>query len=319
MNEFDLIERFFVRPSTRDDVVLGIGDDAAVCTVPDNHELVLTTDLLVAGVHFPSDTPAHAIGHKALAVNLSDLAAMGATPAWFTMTLSLPDTNETWLQEFSKGLLDLAETCGIALVGGDTVEGPMSVGIQACGFVPVGAALLRSGSKAGDHIFVTGHPGDAALGLASKIKKLSLDPKHQAYFSQRLDYPTARVQEGIAVRDIASAMIDISDGLVADLGHVLESSGVGASVNLAEVPISNQYREVIEMVGWDPALSGGDDYELCFTVSPDKIDQLIDAAREWACGIKEIGRIEQEVGLRVFDEKNRPYQFHHSGYEHFSG
>jgi len=298
--------------------VLGIGDDAAVCTFPDSHELVLTTDLLVAGIHFPQDTPAHAIGHKALAVNLSDLAAMGATPAWFTMTLSLPNANETWLQEFSNGLLELADAYGIVLVGGDTVEGPLSVGIQACGFVPVGAAVLRSGANVGDLVFVTGHLGDAALALAGKIRKSDFNPEHQRYFSQRLDYPTPRVQEGFAVRDIASAMIDISDGLVADLGHVLESSGVGASVRLAAVPISDSYRDIFDDVGWGPALSGGDDYELCFTLSPDYVGRLKEMAADWGCGIAEIGRVEQETGLRVYDQKHHLYQVPRSGYEHFA-
>ncbi|MFV1997349.1 MAG: thiamine-phosphate kinase [Acidiferrobacterales bacterium] len=319
MNEFDLIEQFFVQPKKRNDVVLGIGDDAAVCTTPDDHELVLTTDLLVAGIHFPEDTPAHAIGYKALAVNLSDLAAMGATPAWFTMTLCLPEARDPWLQEFSKGLLSLADACGITLVGGDTVEGPMSIGIQACGFVPAGTAVLRSGANAGDLIFVTGHLGDAALGLIGKIKKLDFNPEYQRYFSQRLDYPTPRVQEGFAVRDIASAMIDVSDGLVADLGHVLDSSGTGASVRLAAVPISDSYRDIFDDVGWDPALSGGDDYELCFTVSPDHVGRLKDMAADWDCGIAEIGRVEKETGLRVYDQEHHLYQVPRSGYEHFSG
>lgn len=319
MNEFDLIERFFVRPSSRNDVTVGIGDDAAVCTVPDDHELVLTTDMLVAGVHFPIETPARAIGHKALAVNLSDLAAMGATPAWFTMNLSLPDTNEAWLQDFSQGLLDLADASGIALVGGDTVEGPMSIGIQACGFVPIGTAILRSGAKAGDHIFVTGALGDAALGLSVEQKRLNIDPAHQEYFSRRLNCPVPRINEGMAVRDIASAMIDISDGLVADLGHVLESSGVGASIHLMDLPLSAQYRNHVDEVGWDPALSGGDDYELCFTVAPDQVDLLMDMARDWVCGVTEIGGIEQESGLRVYDQEENLYQVSHSGFEHFAG
>lgn len=319
MNEFDLIERFFVRPSSRNDVTVGIGDDAAVCTVPDYHELVLTTDMLVAGTHFLEDTPADAIGHKALAVNLSDLAAMGAKPAWFTMTLCLPETNEVWLQEFSQGLLDLAESSGIALVGGDTVEGPMSIGIQACGLVPVGAAVLRSGAKVSDHIFVTGHLGDAAMGLAGETGKLGLGSESQKYFSQRFNYPTPRIKEGGGLRDIASAMIDISDGLAADLGHVLESSGVGASIQLAQLPISDPYRDIVDEMGWDPVLSGGDDYELCFTVAPDHIDRLMDLGSDWDCGIKEIGRIEQKHGLRVYDQEENLYQAARSGFEHFAG
>jgi len=318
LNEFDLIERFFVRPNTRSDVVVGIGDDAAVCQVPDGHEVVVTTDMLVEGVHFPGNTPPDAIGHKSLAVNISDLAAMGATPAWFTLTLSLPETNEKWLQEFSSGLLSLADTIGIALIGGDTVEGPLSIGIQACGLIPTGTAVLRSGANVGDHIIVTGDLGDAALGIASKLQKLNLPTSDQEYFSQRLNYPSPRYNEGIALRNIASAMIDISDGFVADLGHVLDSSGVGARIELAKIPVSKQYRDLVDQVRWDPALSGGDDYELCFTVAPGRVNQLKEVACTWDCGIKDIGRIEQETGLRIFDEKDHAYKLSSSGYEHFS-
>ena len=319
MNEFELIQRYFSHiGQSRPDVVVGVGDDAAVCTVPKNQELVVTTDLLVAGIHFPDDTPAHAIGYKALAVNLSDLAAMGAEPAWFTMTLSLPEPNESWLQEFARGLSELAEASGVLLIGGDTTRGALTIGIQACGFVPTDSAILRSGARVGDHIFVTGTLGDATLGLKGETGKLSLSVEAQKYFSQRLRYPTPRTREGLALRGIASAMIDISDGLVADLGHVLESSAVGASIQQGNLPVSDYYKELVDQIGWDAALSGGDDYELCIVVPPDHVASLNKLAAEWDCRITEIGIVDQKSGLRIVDEEGSLIEVAHPGYEHFS-
>jgi len=319
LTEFELIQQYFAQIGRqRDDVVVGVGDDAAVCSVPGNHELVVTTDLLIAGVHFPDNTPAHAIGYKALAVNLSDLAAMGATPAWFTMTLSLPESNASWLQEFSQGLGELADASGITLIGGDTTRGALAVGIQAYGFVATGSAILRSGARAGDCIFVTGHLGDAALGLLGESGELALSADEQKIFSRRLRYPTPRNQEGMTLRGVASAMIDVSDGLAADLGHILEASRVGASVRLMDLPVSPRYRDRLEQVGMDPALAGGDDYELCFTVPPERIERCRELAAAWTCGVAEIGSIEKDPGLRVLDEAGHPYESARAGYNHFS-
>ena len=303
----------------RRDVVVGIGDDAAVCAVPENQQLVITTDMLVAGVHFPEDTPAHAIGYKSLAVNLSDLAAMGATPAWFTLNLSLPESEESWLEEFSDGLQELAEKSGIELVGGDTVRGPLCIGIQACGTVPSGSAVLRSGAKAGDRVFVTGSVGDAALGLKVERDEQHFGTVTEDYFLRRLRYPIPRNIQGSSLINIASAMIDISDGLIADLGHVLERSGVGATIELSKVPLSPDYRNSLHENGWDPALSNGDDYELCITVAPEHIEPLMQLASEWDCGISEIGTIESQPGLRIIDVNGEPYEPLQPGYDHFKG
>ncbi|HET7675523.1 MAG TPA: thiamine-phosphate kinase, partial [Gammaproteobacteria bacterium] len=226
MDEFALIRRFFRRDVTRSDVVLGVGDDAALLQTPAGTELAISTDTMVEGVHFPAGAPAHAIGWRALATNLSDLAAMGATPAWATLALTLPQADEAWLQEFARGFFELADQFGVALVGGDVTQGALTVTVTIHGHVPAGAALRRSGAKPGDRVFVTGKLGGAAAGLA-------------AYPNDgrgRYLYPQPRVAEGVALRGFASAAIDISDGLVADLGHIAEASGVGAQMALEKVP-----------------------------------------------------------------------------------
>jgi thiamine-monophosphate kinase len=318
LNEFDLIERYFVRPVSRNDVTIGIGDDTAVCAVPGGHELLLTTDLLVAGVHFPEDAPAAAVGHKALAVNLSDLAAMGADPAWFTLTLSLPGIDEKWLQEFSQGMFALAETCNIALVGGDTVKGPLVAGIQACGLAPKGTAVLRSGARVGDKIFVTGSLGDAALGLRCIQREFEPPTESRDYFISRLHFPAPRISEGLALRNIANAMIDVSDGLVADLAHVLERSSVGATIQQEALPLSSHYRDKLTDIGFGAALTGGDDYELCFTVSADKVDELRAISRDWGCVPGCIGEIEQEPGLRIKTGDGNLIEPDVAGFDHFA-
>lgn len=318
MNEFDLIERFFVRPNKRNDVTVGIGDDAAVCFVPDDHELSITTDLLVAGIHFPEETPAEAVGHKALAINLSDLAAMGATPAWFTLNLSLPEIDENWLRAFSRGMFALADDQNISLIGGDTVKGPLSVGIQACGLMPTGTAVLRSGAQVGDQIYVSGSLGDAALAL--RCLQGSVDLPHEArdYLISRLHYPVPRSAQGVALREIATAMIDISDGLVADLGHVLERSGVGATIQQEALPLSAHYRNNLGEAGFRAALTGGDDYELCFTASADRVDELHTISEKWDCVLSCIGAIEPGSGLRIKSKDGELVDVGKSGYDHFA-
>lgn len=318
MDEFTLIDRYFARHGRRrPDVVLGVGDDAAVCRLPEGASLVVTTDMLVEGVHFPPATEAAAVGHKALAVNLSDLAAMGADPAWFTLALSLPQPDETWLDAFTGGLFALADRSNCELVGGDTVRGPRTVAIQALGTVPEGQALRRSGAAAGDRIYVTGTLGDAALGLAAV--KGSFDPgaEHAKFFQSRLDRPEPRLEEGRALRGIASAAIDISDGLIADLGHILSASGVGARLQLDRIPLSPAYDAVRPSTGWDAALSGGDDYELCFTVSAARVPHLERIVSDWSCGARYIGEIVAQPGLRIDDADGREYRPQHSGHKHF--
>lgn len=318
MNEFELIKRFFAaQPIARDDVTLGVGDDAALLQPPVGMQLVVTSDLLVSGVHFfPHADPA-ALGHKSLAVNLSDLAAMGADPAWFTLSLSLPAVDVDWLQAFCNGMYALARRYNVQLVGGDTTRGPLSIGITAHGFVPAGQALLRSGAKPGDRIYVTGVLGDAALALAQEQGKLNLAGNDRDAVGERLARPTPRVEVGRALRGIAGSAIDISDGLLADLGHILEQSNVGAQLRLAAIPLSKTYRSLLPQVGWDAALAGGDDYELCVTVPPARAG--LDASRpEFACGLTYVGDIVAGRELEVLDASGKRYQPKAVGYDHFA-
>ena len=318
MNEFELIRRYFARqPVTRADVALGIGDDAALLQPPAGQQLVVTTDLLISGVHFLPDADPVALGHKALAVNLSDLAAMGAEPAWFLLNLALPAADESWLAKFSAGLFELAQRYHVQLVGGDTSRAPQIViAIEAHGFVPAGQALERAGAKTGDHIFVTGPLGDAGLALRHRQGKLRLLDAELASCAVRMDRPQPRVEEGLALRGIASSAIDISDGLVADLGHILGMSHVGARLELARLPLSPAYRTHLAEVGWDVALANGDDYELCFTVPPGKLAALEQTKTRFP-GITEIGLIESGSGVRILDAASKPYVPKIAGHDHF--
>jgi len=316
LDEFGLVHRYFsTQTCRRDDVRLGIGDDAAVVTPNPDYELVVTTDVLIDGIHFPPSTPPAALGHKALAVNISDIAAMGAEPAWATLNLALPVSDERWLTDFSAGFLEIADRFGIALIGGDTVCGPLAIGVQLIGQTPAGSALRRDGARSGDRIYVTGTLGDAGLGLRACTGELSIDGEDRAHLIDRLQRPLPRVEVGRVLRGIASAAIDVSDGLAADLGHILERSGCGADVDLARLPLSDTYRRCDP--GWDPAVSGGDDYELCFTVAPERNAALQAATHELNVPITMIGAISDQPGLRLRDECGRHYQSAQGGYRHF--
>ncbi len=317
MNEFELIRTYFARqPVQRADVVLGIGDDAAILAPPPGKQVCVTTDVMVSGVHFLSDADPVALGHKALAVNLSDLAAMGAEPAWFTLNLTLPEVKETWLEQFCKGLFALACQYNVQLVGGNTSRGPLAIAIEAQGFVPEGRALLRSGARAGDRVYVTGELGDAGLVLQHELGKGRLPDAVFEAIADKLHRPTPRIPEGMALRDIAHSAIDISDGLLADLGHILEASHVGARLFLANIPVSPAYRDHIKEAGWDMALTNGDDYELCFTVPEKNIVAL--EKLQFPCGFHCIGQIEQAHGLRITDESGKPYRPRQTGHDHFA-
>lgn len=319
MNEFEIIRTFFARQAlTRDDVVLGIGDDAAVLQVPAGQQLVMSTDLLVSGVHFFERTDAESIGHKALAVNLSDLAAMGATPAWFTLTLSLPRAEPAWLEGFCQGLFALARQHKLQLVGGDTTRGPLTVGIQICGFVPPGQALTRAGARPGDRVYVTGQLGDAGVGLRHAQGTLDLPEPYRIHVLERLNRPQPRVAAGLGLRGVASACIDISDGLAADLGHVLAASAVGARIELPRLPVSPAYDCAFAQYRWDLALAAGDDYELCFTVPPAQESAFRQASTRFGVACTHIGDIEAEPGLRMMDESGQLYRPGHLGYDHFA-
>ncbi|MFQ5760348.1 MAG: thiamine-phosphate kinase [Acidiferrobacterales bacterium] len=320
MNEFDLIRTFFAsQGSARDGVVGALGDDAAVVNVPPGMQQVLTTDVLVAGTHFLAEADPVGIGHKSLAVNLSDLAAMGAVPKWFTLNLSLPEVNTSWLQGFCRGLLGLANQCNISLVGGDTVRGPLTIGIQAGGVVPTGKAMLRSGAKVGDRIYVTGTLGDAGVALLHQRGTLSLKATDFATVRSRLDSPIPRLSEGLALRDFASSCIDISDGLLSDLGHIASASTVGARIMLERLPVSTVYRTYFEQLGrWDTAITAGDDYELCFTIPRPRQTDFERLSAKWQCGATYIGDIETEPGVRVVDRLGVDHKPNTDGYEHFA-
>jgi len=317
MTEFELIRSFFARQDVvRPDVVAGIGDDTALLQPPAGQQLAVTSDLLVSGVHFLPDADPFSLGHKALAVNLSDLAAMGAEPAWFMLNLALPKADARWLEPFCRGMFQLAREHNVQLVGGDTSRGPLAIAIEAHGFVPPGQALRRSGAKIGDRIYVTGALGDAALALRHRLGGIRLIERDLAAVAERLDRPTPRVREGMMLRGIAHSAIDISDGLLADLGHILEMSKVGARINLDKIPVSPVCRSHIKETGWDTVLATGDDYELCFTVLEKNIAAL--EKLQPACGFHCIGAIESEPGLRIMDESGKPYRPRETGHDHFA-
>ena len=306
MNEFELIERYFAKVGpSRDDVVLGVGDDAALLTVPPGHELVACTDTLVDGRHFPAGTRADDVGWRALAVNLSDLAAMGATPAWATLALTLPAIDEDWLEGFVMGFAALASAHQVALVGGDTTRGPLTITVQALGFLPSGTALRRSGARPGDLLYVTGWPGDAAAGLALIEGRLEGQGANRGALEGKFRRPEPRVGFGSRLRGVASACIDVSDGLAQDLGRLVAASGVAATVRAAELPLSRAlYALAGESRARDFALAGGDDYELLFTVPPvarQTLAAVTASAGAPACHC--IGEIAAGRGVRVLGER----------------
>lgn len=319
MKEFELIKQFFTKQAVkRKDVLLGIGDDCAVvsCTLKQN--IVVTTDTLVAGVHFPLGTSPKAIGHKAVAVNLSDIAAMGAKPSWISLAITLPDVNDEWLSEFGAGVFELCEFYNVQLIGGDTTQGPLSITITAQGLTPEGKYLSRSGAKAGHWLYVTGDLGDAALALQHLKENILTDQDIINQVQQKLDYPKPRVLAGQAIREYASAAIDISDGLLADLGHICQASNVGANIVLDAIPLSNAMKESLLFDdAIDLALNGGDDYELLFTVSEDKKVGLETALSQTSTAITCIGQINASHTIST-TLNNKPVTIKNSCFEHFS-
>lgn len=312
--EFDLIARIRARASGRSDVLLGIGDDAAVLQPPPGQQLVVTADTLNAGVHFPVDTAPADIGWKTLAVNLSDLAAMGAAPAWCTLSLSLPAVEQHWLDAFLDGFLGLANEHGVALVGGDTTRGPLSLAVTAMGLVQAGTALRRDGARVGDELWVTGTLGDAAAALQGVLK----GEQPGAFLRQRLDRPTPRVAAGRRLGGLAHSCIDVSDGLLADLAHLCTRSGVGAEVELARLPASPALIALGEPdQRWQWQAGGGDDYELCFSAAPRDRERIVQALDFAGVAATRIGRIVAGAGVRALDPQGRPWQPLQAGYEHF--
>lgn len=306
--EFDLIKQFFTRPAQHKSTRLTVGDDCALLLVPEGYELAITTDTMVENVHFFPDVSPEELGHKLLAVNLSDLASMGAEPMAITLALTMPKVDADWLQAFADGLFSLADKYQLDLIGGDTTSGPLTLSIQAMGLVPVNQALKRSAAKVGDLIYVTGSIGDAGLGL--KIKQGYTGQDMQPAL-QRFHCPEPRIKEGLAIRSLANACIDISDSLAADLGHILDKSGVGATLVYAQVPLSDAVTHYIQQTGdWQMPLIAGDDYELCFTINAENARKL-----NIACTC--IGIIEEEQGLRI-SRLGKTSQFNKTGFEHFN-
>ncbi len=318
MKEFKVIDRFFAgRGQQRRDVELSVGDDCALVNPAENKSIAISCDTLVENVHFFADIPAKALGYKAVAVNLSDLASMGAEPAWMTLAITMPEVDELWLEEFSNSLSTTAEYYGLALVGGDTTRGPKSITITINGQVPTGKALTRCGAKNGDWIYVTGTLGDSALGLDLLRGKHNLSEAATSYFIERHYYPTPRVLAGQALRDLASSAIDISDGLVSDIGHILSRSGVGAVINVDELPISEMMSQSVSLedaLGY--ALTGGEDYELLFTVSEAQRGALEVALSHSGVSFAQIGQISTGDKLRLIKD-GEPFEPVNFGFEHF--
>ena len=323
MTEFDLIERYFTRPARR--AALGVGDDCALINPAPGMQLAISSDMLVEGRHFFSDVSPYSLGHKALAVNLSDLAACGAAPAGFTLALALPSIDEVWLQEFSRGLWALADRHGCELIGGDTTQGPLNICITVFGEVPHGCALLRSSAQVGDDIYVSGTLGDARLALDALQGKLELPADVLAQARLRLEQPTPRVALGTALRGIATSAIDISDGLAGDLGHILKASGVGAQV---DIEAAIHLIAACAHIDWPKALferqellnivfSGGDDYELAFTAPPTARGAVQAAAVGTQTAVTRIGVIESEPGLRLVDAQGQLITARFNSFDHF--
>lgn len=319
-SEFDLIARYFSRgPVQRGDVVLGVGDDCALLEVPAGRQLAISIDTLVEGTHFARDADPRALGHKALAVNLSDLAAMGAEPAWATLALTLPVADESWLAAFAGGFLALGERHGVQLVGGDTTRGPRSITVQVHGFVEPGRALRRDGARAGDLVYVTGTLGDAGLALLAQ-QGLFVGLGVLDGLRERLDRPTPRLAEGRALAGVASAAIDVSDGLAADLGHVCAASGVGATLFLERLPCSAAVRDYVAGTGdWSVPLAAGDDYELCLTVPAARQAEVEALGAALPAGLHWIGTIERGAGVRLVLPDGATIDQAPVGYDHFAG
>lgn len=318
MGEFELIDRFFNRPARAAD--LGIGDDCALLSLAPGMQMAVSCDMLVSGRHFFADAEPGALGHKALAVNLSDLAACGARPKAFTLALALPEADAAWLQPFATQMLALADAHGCELIGGDTTQGPLTICITVFGEVPRGQALLRSGAQPQDDIYASGTLGDARLALEARLGKLDLPAGLLSAAGLRMDQPTPRVALGQALRGIATAAVDVSDGLLGDLGHILQRSAVGATVYTSDARnlLALQSPLVPEALALHCVLAGGDDYELVFTAAPRHRADVESAARASRTPVTRIGRIDAQKGLRLLDIHGAPVPNTFASFDHFS-
>ena len=315
--EFDLIARHFTRPAAN--AVLGVGDDCALVGVSNGMDLAVSTDTMVSGTHFFPDVDPETLGHKALAVNLSDMAAMGAMPYWATLALTLPAVNDEWLAKFAKGFFDLAEEFGVSLIGGDTTKGPLTMTVTIMGEVPAGAALRRSGAKVGNDIWVSGHLGDAALAVAHRRGLLKLSEEDYMEAVMRLYEPTPRVKLGQALRGLATSAIDISDGLLGDLGHICELSKVGATVESELLPVSAiGALHIDSLEGLTAVVAGGDDYELCFTAPANARESIEDLTDVLGIPLTRIGQIRKGQGVSLLGADGKPITIDGRGFDHFT-
>jgi len=316
MSEFELIRRYFSRAAPN--ALLGVGDDAALLQVSGDNVLAVSTDMLVSGTHFYSDADPFLLGHKTLAVNLSDMAAMGAAPRWATLAIALPDASEVWLERFSAGFFSVAQQYGVELVGGDTTRGPLNLCVTVFGEVPAQLALRRSGANAGDEVWVSGTLGDAALALAHLRGEIVLSESEFAACAPALHQPQPRVALGLALRGMANCAIDISDGLLADLGHILDASQLGAEIDFARLPISPVMSAYVQLpLGKRCILSGGDDYELCFT-APAKCHAGIKVvSSRLELPLTCIGKVVAGRGCVMRDASGKLINVEARGYDHF--
>ena len=310
MQEFDLIREYFTWPSGDNSIALGVGDDAAILDIEPDYQLVSSIDTLISGVHFPESTCAADIAHKALAVNLSDIAAMGAIPKYYTLALTLPEVNKNWLQDFSQSLKQLSKKFGVSLVGGDTTKGALSITISIMGWVEKGGALQRSGAQIGDGVYVSSTIGDAALALW-QLNNNEI-PTHNCL--EKLNRPTPQVLLGRSLQSVATACIDVSDGLEQDLSHILTASKVGSEIDVSKIPLTDELTNHVEkQKDWSLVLNGGDDYELCFTVPQKNQAILSDISKRCGVKITQIGVICESSRLKIVGAKNVG-----KSYQHFS-
>jgi len=320
VKEFELINSYFAdRGPKRKDVVLGVGDDAALTKVPEDNLLVVATDTMVEGVHFFEDAPAKSIGHKCLAVNLSDFAAMGAEPAWASVAITLPDSDETWVKEFTDGLFEIAEYYNVQVIGGDTTQGPLTVTVSIKGFIREDKALLRSGAKTGDWIYVTGQLGDAALTVANKLGQIDIDPNLATLSEQKFNYPSARIAAGHVLRHAATSAIDVSDGVLQDLTHILQASDVSAEICVDKLPISPSVKSMLsEQQAIEFALVGGEDYELLFTLPEEQKAYLDQNATAMGVEFTCIGQIKGTgSGIQLVKDGEKYPLPTKQGFQHF--
>ncbi len=315
MDEFSLIQTYFDRP--RNGVDLGVGDDAALVSVPAGDQLVVAADMLVENRHFFADVDPRALGHKALAVNLSDMAAMGAQPRWFTLCISLPEIQPEWVKSLTEGMFSLADAHGVALIGGDTTRGPLTLAVQILGTVPKGRALTRSGAAEGDDIWLSGYTGEAALAVQSRYQGFSLSEAQRALAEQRLDYPTPRVSLGLALRGLASAAIDVSDGLLADLGHVALQSRLQAVIQPQYLPNRLPQSNLLAVDWLNLQCTGGDDYEICFTASPCHREEIKVLSATLDVPLTRIGYMQTGDGVAVIGLDGQAQSFLRKGFNHF--